>query len=42
MEVEELRQFKQLQQQENTRLKKLLAERDLEIDIMKEMPAKKW
>lgn len=41
MEVEELRHFKQLQQ-ENARLKKLLAERDLEIDVMKEVLAKKW
>ena len=29
-------------QQENTRLKKLLAERDLEIEVMKEITAKKW
>lgn len=29
-------------QQENTRLKKLLAERDLEIDVIKEVLAKKW
>jgi putative transposase len=28
--------------QENARLKKLLAERDLEIEIMKEITAKKW
>lgn len=41
MEVEEVRHFKQLQQ-ENARLKKLLAERDLEIDVMKEALAKKW
>ena len=41
MEVEEVRHFKQLQQ-ENTRLKRLLAERDLEIDVMKEVLAKKW
>ncbi len=27
---------------ENARLKKLLAERDLEIEIMKEIAAKKW
>lgn len=27
---------------ENTRLKKLLAERDLEIEVMKEIAAKKW
>ena len=41
MEVEEIRHFKQLQQ-ENARLKRLLAERDLEIDVMKEVLAKKW
>lgn len=28
--------------QENARLKKLLAERDLEIEVMKEIDAKKW
>ena len=27
---------------ENARLKKLLAERDLEIEVMKEISAKKW
>lgn len=27
---------------ENSRLKKLVAERDLEIEIMKEIAAKKW
>jgi len=27
---------------ENLRLKKLLAERDLEVDVMKEINAKKW
>ena len=41
MEVEEVRHFKQLQQ-ENARLKRLLAERDPEIDVMKEVLAKKW
>lgn len=29
-------------QQENARLKKLVAERDLEIEVMKEVVAKKW
>ncbi len=29
-------------EQENTRLKKLLAERDLAIEVMKEIAAKKW
>jgi putative transposase len=28
--------------QENARLKKVLAERDLEVDVMKELQAKKW
>jgi putative transposase len=31
-----------LLEQENTRLKKLLAERDLQIEVMKEIAAKKW
>ncbi len=29
-------------ERENSRLKKLLAERDLEIEVMKEINAKKW
>jgi putative transposase len=29
-------------EQENGRLKKLVAERDLEIEVMKEITAKKW
>jgi putative transposase len=37
-QVGELRRM----QQENARLKKLLAERDLEIEVMKEITAKKW
>jgi putative transposase len=37
-EVKRLRQL----EQENTRLKKLLAERDLEVEVMKEIAAKKW
>jgi putative transposase len=41
MEVSEVKEYRQLQQ-ENTRLKRLLAERDLEIDVMKEVLAKKW
>ena len=28
--------------QENARLKKIVAERDLEIEVMKEIAAKKW
>ncbi len=31
-----------LLEQENARLKKLLVERDLEIEVMKEIAAKKW
>ncbi len=37
-EVRELRQLRH----ENGRLKKVLAERDLEVEIMKEIQAKKW
>ena len=29
-------------EQENAKLKKLVADRDLEIDVMKEIAAKKW
>lgn len=39
--VDEVRRLRQLEQ-ENARLKKLLAERDLEIEVMKEINAKKW
>jgi putative transposase len=31
-----------LLEEENTRLKKILAERDLEIEVMKKITAKKW
>lgn len=31
-----------LLEQENSRLKKMVAERDLEIEVMKEIHAKKW
>lgn len=41
MGVDEVRRLRQLEQ-ENARLKKLLAERDLEIEVMKEIAAKKW
>jgi putative transposase len=41
MEVSDVRELKRLQD-ENTRLKKLLAERDLEVEVMKEIQAKKW
>lgn len=38
VDVKRLRQL----EHENTKLKKLLAERDLEIDVMREVAAKKW
>ena len=41
MGVDEVRHLRVLEI-ENTRLKKLLAERDLEIEVMKEIAAKKW
>ena len=41
MEVSDVRELKRLKD-ENTRLKKLLAERDLEVEVMKEVQAKKW
>ena len=40
-QADDVRRLKQLEQ-ENTRLKKLVAERDLEIEVMKEIAAKKW
>jgi putative transposase len=41
MSVEDTRRLKQLET-ENGRLKRLLAERDLEIEVMKEISSKKW
>jgi len=41
LESADLRRLRQLEQ-ENNRLKKLVAERDLEIEVMKEVVAKKW
>lgn len=41
LEAADVRHLRQLQQ-ENARLKKLVAERDLEIEVMKEIAAKKW
>ncbi len=38
VDVKRLRQI----ENENAKLKKLLAERDLEIELMKEIAAKKW
>jgi putative transposase len=40
-QAEDVRRLKQLEA-ENLRLKKLVAERDLEIEAMKEIAAKKW
>lgn len=41
MNVEDVKHLRSLEI-ENSRLKKLLAERDLEIEVMKEIAAKKW
>ena len=41
MDANEVKRLRELEQ-ENTRLKKLVAERDLELDVMKEIAAKKW
>jgi transposase-like protein len=41
LELSDAVRLKELER-ENTRLKKLLAERDLEIEVMKEINAKKW
>ena len=41
LEVKDVRHLKQLER-EIARLKKLLAERDLEIEVMKEVNRKKW
>jgi putative transposase len=41
MEVADARRLRELEK-ENARLKRLLAERDIEIDAMKEVLAKKW
>ncbi len=40
-EASDVRRLKQLEG-ENARLKKLVVERDLEIEVMKEVAAKKW
>ena len=39
--TDDVKRLKQLEQ-ENNRLKKIVAERDLEIEVMKEIAAKKW
>lgn len=41
MGSEEVKRLKHLEA-ENARLKKLLVDRDLEIEVMKEIAAKKW
>lgn len=41
MEVSDVRELRRLKD-ENGRLKKLLAERDLEVEVMKEIQSKKW
>jgi putative transposase len=41
LEAVDVRRLRQLEQ-ENAKLKKLIAERDLEIEVMKEVAAKKW
>jgi putative transposase len=41
MQSDDVRRLKQLEA-ENARLKKLVAERDLEIEVMKEINSKKW
>ena len=40
-QADDVRRLKRLEA-ENARLKKLVAERDLEIEVMKEITAKKW
>lgn len=41
MDANEVKRLRQLEL-ENARLKKIVAERDLEIEVMKEIAAKKW
>ena len=41
MDAPQLTRLKELDR-ENARLKRLLAERDLEIDVLREINAKKW
>jgi putative transposase len=41
MNTDDVKKLRQLEQ-ENARLKKLLAERDLEIEVMKEIAVNKW
>ena len=41
LEVSDVRRLRELEQ-ENARLKRIVAERDLEIDVMRELARKKW
>ena len=41
LEAVDVKRLRQLEQ-ENAKFKKLVAERDLEIEVMKEIAAKKW
>jgi len=41
LEPTDVKRLRQLEQ-ENNRLKKLVAERDLELEVMKEITRKKW
>jgi len=41
MGTDDVKRLRNLEQ-ENSRLKKILAERDQEIEVMKEITAKKW
>ena len=41
MEVADVKRLRALEA-ENTRLKKIVAERDLELEVMKEINARKW
>jgi putative transposase len=41
MQVSDVKEFRHLRD-ENLRLKRLLAERDLEVEVMKEIQRKKW
>ena len=41
LDVADVRRLRELEA-ENARLKKMLAERDLEIDVMKDIAKKKW
>jgi putative transposase len=41
MATSDVKRLKELEQ-ENARLRKLVVQRDLEIDVMREIAAKKW